>query len=171
MYFKYVLTGAAAARVQRVHLHPLISSNGCIAPVLMKNWPVSVSFIVQKGAFAVGKEPFWFKKCGTISNLGGVGHPFTLKQSYAPVLSGPWCRPWLTCSIFWCFDWVTFSSNLFSLTYEVLAMFSRLFSTNLIAWEVSRLPQIRLLSQVLTNSTFIDRAFHWILFSGCHDES
>ena len=32
-------SGAAAAWVQRVHLHPSISSNGCIAPVLMKNCP------------------------------------------------------------------------------------------------------------------------------------
>ena len=62
-------SGAAAARVQRVHLHPSISSNGCNAPVLMKNCPKSGHFSVQKGAF-------WYKKCGTISNFfGGEGSP------------------------------------------------------------------------------------------------
>ena len=35
------IAGTAAAWVQRVHLHPSISSNGCIAPVLMKNFPIS----------------------------------------------------------------------------------------------------------------------------------
>ena len=47
------IAGAAAARVQRVHLHPLISSNGCNAPVLIKNCPMSGPFSVQKGAFSV----------------------------------------------------------------------------------------------------------------------
>jgi len=44
---------AAAARVQRVHLHPSISSNGCIAPVLMRNCAISGPFSVQKGASSV----------------------------------------------------------------------------------------------------------------------
>ena len=40
------MAGAAAARVQWVHLHPSISCNGCIAPVLMKNCPTSGSISV-----------------------------------------------------------------------------------------------------------------------------
>ena len=51
-------TGAAEARMQRVHLHLSISSNGCIAPVLMKNCLMCGPFSVKKGAFSVWKGAF-----------------------------------------------------------------------------------------------------------------
>ena len=50
--------GAAAARVQRVHLHPSISSNGRIAPVLMKKCPISGSISVWNELFETKKELF-----------------------------------------------------------------------------------------------------------------
>ena len=46
---KYLqIAGTAAARVQRVHLHLSISSNGCIAPFLMKNVQELALFQLEK---------------------------------------------------------------------------------------------------------------------------
>ena len=35
-----LLAGAAADRVQRLHLHPSLITNGCIVPVLIDNRPL-----------------------------------------------------------------------------------------------------------------------------------
>ena len=81
--FKWIcISGVAAVWVQRVHLHPWISTNGCIVPVLMKTWPINGPFSVQQEAFSLQKGAFWCKKCSTILNF----------RSDAPVLSGPWRR-------------------------------------------------------------------------------
>ena len=57
--------------MQRVHLHPSISSNGCIAPVLMKNCPICGSISVWKWAFWVQEKSFLSsKRCYNFEFLG-----------------------------------------------------------------------------------------------------
>ena len=71
--FRYIQLPGVTAHVQRVHLHPLISSNGCTRPdkELSHEWP----FFSSKRSFNSPKRTFWCKKCGTISNFGVVRSP------------------------------------------------------------------------------------------------
>ena len=55
-----LVPGARAARVQRVHQHQPISSNRCIAPVLMNNGLENGPLAVRKGAFLQQKGDVCF---------------------------------------------------------------------------------------------------------------
>ena len=53
LYEDVLKSGAAAALMQGVNLHPSISSNGCIAPVLRKKCFEIVFGLSEKGGFCV----------------------------------------------------------------------------------------------------------------------
>ena len=76
--------GVAAARVQRVHLHQLISSNGCNAPVLIKNCPISGPFQSKKKLFQSRRDILVQKMWYNFKFWGCGITPLYLKNSMHP---------------------------------------------------------------------------------------
>ena len=95
--------GAAAVRVQRVLLHPSISSNRCIAPVLMNNGLENGPLAVRKGAFLQQKGDVCFFLILRLRGRSKSIHPIkTLASplSYVGYVYG-------FCSFYWTFSQFT----------------------------------------------------------------